>query len=407
MLQLLLVNFFGLGCTVLSFLDNTSFIINAQHRRDASFFLCGEASKFIYQLCFRCFTSDSVPLPSAWFLLLGLQVGDGTLMAAGEFLVRLNMANKVASACKRKAEGVHSGKRSDRALVQKTAETIKAEFVQDAMAYLKHLLSEVLRQAGLSSNIIKGLAAFDPHIMVKRPTVVALRHFDILFSSFQRRSWISASVEATCRDQYVELIDYLRAKYSGGLEVTEEVKDLIDFLKNLDLLQTREHLLHLFTLCCLCATTVGPELPVVKEGRVDTFGQRGCFIDVVLPIQSYLIGVPGSVARCTSESNLANFSLLSASFGQSAFSPNYDTWETVDAFGRMKIYKSLLSSYRSAISEPSVGSAQVEASDTSSVLDDAALKKPSSSKRKRTEKRAARSRSSSVLNKSVSGSSNV
>ena len=131
--------------------------------------------------------------------------------------------------CRRKAEGVHSGKRSDRALVQKTAETIKAEFVQDAMAYLKHLLSEVLRQAGLIFNIIKGLAAFDPHIMVKRPIEVALRNFDILFSSFQRRSWISASVEATCRDQYVELIDYLRAKYSGGLEGTEEAKDLIDF----------------------------------------------------------------------------------------------------------------------------------------------------------------------------------
>ena len=191
MLQSSLVELSALSCTDLFFLDNTSFIINAQHRRDASFFLCGEASKFIYQLCFRCFTSDSVPLPSAWFLLLGFQVGDGTLMAAGEFLVRHNITNKVASACKRKAEGVHSGKRSDRALVQKTAETIKAEFVQDAMAYLKHLLSEVLRQAGLSSNIIKGLAAFDPHIMVNRPTEV---DSDILTSSSVRSSAALGSV---------------------------------------------------------------------------------------------------------------------------------------------------------------------------------------------------------------------
>ena len=142
-------------------------------------------------------------------------------------------------------------------------------------------------------------------------------------------------------------------------------------------------------------------------GRTDTSGQRGRFIDVVLPIQSYLTEVPGSVARCTSEANLANFSLLSASFGQSAFSPIHDSWETVDVFGRSKIYKSLLSSYRSAVSEPVGGSAQVEAGDTFSVLDDAALKLPSSSKRKRTEKRSARSRFSSVLNESVSGSSNV
>ena len=94
-------------------------------------------------------------------------------MAPGEFLIRLNMAYMVATASKRKA-GVHSGKRSEGALVQKTAEIIKTEFIQDAMAYKKHLLTEVLLQAGLSSNIIKGLAAFDPHIIIRRPTEVAL-----------------------------------------------------------------------------------------------------------------------------------------------------------------------------------------------------------------------------------------
>ena len=81
-------------------------------------------------------------------------------MAPGKFLVQLNMANKSATASKPKAEGVLSGKRSERALVQKTAEAIKSEFVLDAMAYIKHLLSEVLSQ--LSSNIIKGSAAIDP-----------------------------------------------------------------------------------------------------------------------------------------------------------------------------------------------------------------------------------------------------
>ena len=143
---------------------------------------------------------------------------------------------------------------------------------------------------------------------------VPLRHFDILFDTFQGRSFVSASAEATYRDQYVELTDYLCANYSGGLEVTEVAEDLIDFLINLDFLQAKEHLLCFFKLCCLCATSVSPVYPGVKMVIIDTSGQRGRFIDVVLPIQSYLARVPGSVARCTSEANVANFSLLSASF---------------------------------------------------------------------------------------------
>ena len=51
----------------------------------------------------------------------------------------------------------------------------------------------VLRQAGLCSNLVRGLAAFDPYIMVKRPTEVALRHFDLLYRTFQLRSWVSSA----------------------------------------------------------------------------------------------------------------------------------------------------------------------------------------------------------------------
>ena len=250
-----------------------------------------------YQLCFRCYTSGTNPLENAWFFLLGFQVSEGTIMAPEEFFIQLQMSKKVSTACKRKSEGVHSGKRSERFLIQKTADTIKSEFVQDMLSYVQHLTSEVLRQTELSSKFIKGLAAFDLHIMFKRPLEVALRHFDVLFSTFQCRSWISASNDSSYRHQYVELLDHLRAKYSTIPEVTDAAEDLIDFLMKLDILKAREHLLYLFKLRCLCVISASPTYPDVKVGSIDTSGLWDRFIHIVLPIQSYLSGVPGSVAR--------------------------------------------------------------------------------------------------------------
>ena len=91
-------------------------------------------------------------------------------MPADELLMRLKVTNKVSSASKRNAEGVHSGKRAERALIQKTADTINSEFVRNALSYIQFLIGEVLRQPGFSTNIVKGLAPFDPFIMLKRPT---------------------------------------------------------------------------------------------------------------------------------------------------------------------------------------------------------------------------------------------
>ena len=230
------------------------------------------------------------------------------------------MSNKVTTASKRKTEGVHSRKRIERAILQKTTDTIKAEFVQDGLQYLQCLIGEVLRQAGLSSNILKGLAAFDPFIMFRRPIEVALRHFDLLYDTFLRRSLVTAANQVACRDEYVSLLDYLRANYSPDFVVTDLARYLMDFMINLEILQSRRLLIYLFKLSCWCITAVSPQYPSVSAGRFDTSGFCDRFTDVVLPSQSYLSAVPGAVPYCSSDAQLANFSLLTASFGQTAFS---------------------------------------------------------------------------------------
>ena len=157
----------------------TSFSVSLQYRRDSSFYLCGEVSRFLSLLCSRIYTPDTAPLANAWFLLLRFQTSEATFLSGDEYLVRLKLASKVSAACKARAEGLHFGKKSERAAIQATAETVKADFVKDSQHYIQFVINGIHQRTGLSTNLVKGLAAFDPFIMLKRPMDVALRHFDI------------------------------------------------------------------------------------------------------------------------------------------------------------------------------------------------------------------------------------
>ena len=375
----------------------TSFAVNLQYRRDASFFLCGEVSKFVSQLCSRIYTPDTTPLENAWFLLLCFQTSDGNFLSGDEYLVRLKMTHKVASASKARAEGIHFGKKSERSAIQATADSAKLDFVNDSQHYIQFLVNEVLKRNGLTSNIVKGMAAFDPFILLKRPMDVAQRHFDMLYNTFVLRSWVLSDNESQCRDQYMQLLDHLRTAYGPNFDVTSTAHDLIEFLIGLEFLQDRAHLFYLFKLCCLRATSVSPNLPDVTFGKVTTAGRHGRFTDVIPPCQSYFTSVRDSVTFCADDTNLSKFSLLSSSFGNSAFSDDYDPLNFVDTFGRSKIYKTLLSSYRVAVSTPQKVPPRAASLDVSAVADDSAVKAPSSTKRRKTERRASKSSSSSVV----------
>ena len=246
----------------------TSFSVSLQYRRDSSFYLCGEVSRFLSLLCSRIYTPDTAPLANAWFLLLRFQTSEATFLSGDEYLVRLKLASKVSAACKARAEGLHLGKKSERAAIQATAETVKADFVKDSQHYIQFVINGIHQRTGLSTNLVKGLAAFDPFIMLKRPMDVALRHFEVLYSSFAVRSWVDDSNESQCRDQYIQLLDHLRTAYGPDFDITSASADLIEFLMGLEFLHERSHLLYLFKLSCLCTTVTSPSYPDVVFGKL-------------------------------------------------------------------------------------------------------------------------------------------
>ena len=387
------------------FPDVASFPVNLQHRRDSSFYLCGEVCQFLSLLCSRVYTPDTVPLANAWFLLLRFQTSEATFLDGEEYLIRLRLSHKVSSASKAKAEGMHFGKKSERPAILVTTETVKSDFVKDSQQYIQYLINEVLRQTGLTTNIVKGMAAFDPLILFKRPMEIALRHFDILYSTFSLSSWVSSANESLCRDQYMQLLDHLRTTYDPDFDISSVSADLIEFLSELEFLRNRSCLSYLFKLCCLCATTASPTYPDVTFGTISTAGRHNRLTDVILPSQSYVANVRDAVAFCSDNGNLSKFIDFSSSFGRSAFASDYDPWTYVDNFGRSKIYKSLLASYRTALSTPQKTLVRSAPEDQSSVADTSAVKAPSSTKRRKMERRASRASSSSTAGASEPGSS--
>ena len=172
-------------------------------------------------------------------------------------------------------------------------------------------------------------------------------------------------------------------------------------------MQTHRHLLHLFKLCCLCATSSIPDHPAVTLGRIRTLGYQNRFTDVILPSQSYLSAVPGSIAFCSNETNLGSFSLLSASFGQSAFSTEYDPWTYVDVFGWGKMYKSLISSYRAVVSAPAERTVVSISVAPSTIRDAPAVQPPGSNKRRKMERGSSGSRASAVTKEADASTSKL
>ena len=260
------------------FSDVTSFAFNLSQRLNASFFLCGEVCRLIHKLCFRCYTPDTAPLENAWFVLRAFKTSEGKYMRVDEFLIRQKLTLKVNTASKQKAEGIHSGTDASPSVIQKTAETVKTSFVTSAFQYIGYLFDATLRQSGLNSDIVKGLAAFDPFILHKRPSEVALRDFETLYTTFLLRSWVTSADESVYRTEYLELLDYLRSTYPPNFDLTGTSEDLIGFLMGLEFLHDRLRLLYLFTLCCLCITTSSPTLPAVVIEDINTSDFKGLLL---------------------------------------------------------------------------------------------------------------------------------
>ena len=328
-----------------SFLDVISFSRSLAGRQDAGFFVCGQLSRYIRRLAGRCAISSSIPKEDEWDELLSLVVTPTSQLSATAFLQKLGLDEKVTIAAKHKAEADICDTRN-RDAVDKLAVKLKEDFALLGRDFVKMLLVRVSKNTSLTSELVKGLACFDPKMLFQLPLQLCTKHFLVLYRSFCSRGWVPTENEQACLDEYTTFVELMREGYSNLVESPELLHDVVDFITPLTILRERPQLRYLFQLCCLCLTSNISELPVVELGSTNSNNSNCRIREAVFMVQSFLQNVPDCLERCVSPDSISRYLTLRTDFGVGGFTNVYSPWNSVDFCNYSGLYNSFRQVYQ-------------------------------------------------------------
>ena len=188
-----------------------------------------------------------------------------------------------------------------------------------------------------TSDIVRGLGAFDLDVMLTDPIEQAAYCFKQLYSSFRLRGMLLADEESIYSEEYFAFLDELRRDHPSILQRKLLIPDVIDFVCGQSAFKSRLHLVRIFRLSCLCLDEPRQSFPPVKYGSVHTDDLKSLVYDVVTPIQSYLEGSSRGIDVFTSEDSVRRFLALEPPFGTTGLKDTYSPWDSLDHFGRGQI----------------------------------------------------------------------
>ena len=223
---------------------------------------------------------------------------------------------------KRKAASELSDKKLDRERVDNLVTELRSEVCILARQYYSFLIEGIRKHVSMTTNNVRGMACFDPHVMCEMPLEFATGCFNDLYRGFKLRGWVQDTSEQACRDEYISVLTHLRGTRASLSSSPIAIHDVIDFLSALPVLKERQHLSHLFRLSCLCLTSQAPSLPPVSFGNISLSNLSCRSIDVILPGQSFFSNLPQGVPICTSDNALDNVSTFCLDFGETGLDPS-------------------------------------------------------------------------------------
>ena len=326
-------------------LDVSSFGRSLSGKPDAGFFVFGELASFIRKLAVRCLLSSSVPAELEWTQLVKLKLGVVKRISSRQFLRRLNLESKAAAAASMKASNDSSDRGGTKDSVKKLSDKLLDDFALLARDYFVFLLKEVLGHISLTSDGVKGLASFDPKVLLVLPTNMSFSFFTTLYKGFSSRGWVKEVDQQLYLEEYMSFVYDLRRSYPTLVESPDLIFDVVSYLSTSVKLRSRPLLLYIFRLSCLCLTDAVSEFPSVQFGTVDS-SKLGCTMnEVFYPVQSYLSCVPNCIEACCRGESVTRFLNLCSTFGNRAFSSTYTPWSDVDYCGQASFSSILQESY--------------------------------------------------------------
>ena len=312
--------------------------------RDSGFFTFGQLNNFIRKLCYRSLLPKHSPKETDWTQLPVLRTAELRQLSSRDFLTRLRLKQDLDAASTAKVRRDNSDREGPIPNLSEQVETVKEKFVAKARSYLVTLLQNFLGHVSLNSNLVVGMASFDPNVLLCLPTEQASFCFAALYQSFSLRGWMEGSPENDCCDEYLEFVGHFRQSYEALKDSPNGFSDMVDFLSVMPELRSRVHLYRLFQLSCMCLTENTPLLPPIRFHDVDAQRPKCKLADVLLPAQSYLARAPDAVSVCTKDDSLNKLREIEQEFHTGNVAG--DPWTHVDVFGRADFYKILCQKHK-------------------------------------------------------------
>ena len=319
------------------YLDTSSFILNLKSRRDRGFHVHKELCQYLQKLARRCVRSSSLPSESDYHDILRISIPDAKALSVDDFVSRSKLTPRLDACCKLKAEKERKdAKHSSLSLDQLVANN-REEFSRQARAYVAHLFSVAAGLTRYTSDIVKGLGAFDLETLLMDTMEQAAYCFKNLFSSFRLRGVFKSEEESLYMEEYLSFIDEVRRTHPEIQQPKLLIADAIDFVSKQPALKSRIYLSRIFRLRCLCIDEPRYSFVPVRFGSTKTDDPTSMLFDVVAPIQSYLKNAVRGLDTLATDASIARLLELEMTFGDAGLSSTYCPWDGINHFDRVGI----------------------------------------------------------------------
>ena len=217
----------------------------------------------------------------------------------------------------------------------------KEAFERLARSYVTYVFNEAQSHLGFTSDIAKGLGAFDLNVILEgnhSQSGSCTRH---LFNNLQLRGHFSEDQEAHCLEEFQTFTEELQQLYTEMVQPTLFIQDTVNFLMEQTILRNKPLLLKMFQLACLCLDEPFSSLPPVKFSSVNTKDPTCRHIDLILPVQSYFENVPYNVEAITTDDLVAKFLRYESVYSELGSSDTYCPWSEVNRYDQSQMLKTL------------------------------------------------------------------
>ena len=161
-----------------------------------------------------------------------------------------------------------------------------SKFIEQSVSFCKAFRKQLMTRDIVRSDLLRGLSAFDSHVILESPEDVYVSAIEKLSTHFVAVGLISSSDKIKAVSQYRSFVSILRSGTSLNYD------NWIQFLVTHYEVQCRPELLQLFRLSCLCLAPI-VDVPPLFEVSISTLeSDKSSFPSCVVSLQISYQTVP-------------------------------------------------------------------------------------------------------------------